>query len=133
MGVWRLVELGAGFTPDLSARENAVLGAVTLGLSRGEARERVERILTFAGLSEFSEMQLRNFSTGMNMRLAFSVAIQVDADVLLIDEVLAVGDGSFRDRCHEELEQLRDEGRDDRLGHPLDGGPEASLLEGAPA
>ena len=105
------VELGAGFTPDLSARENAVLGAVTLGLSRGEARERVERILTFAGLSEFSEMQLRNFSTGMNMRLAFSVAIQVDADVLLIDEVLAVGDGSFRDRCHEELEQLRDEGR----------------------
>ncbi|MGH2956781.1 MAG: ATP-binding cassette domain-containing protein [Solirubrobacterales bacterium] len=105
------VELGAGFTPDLSARENAALGAVMLGLSRAEARRRAERILAFAGLSDLAELELRNFSSGMNVRLAFSVAIQVDAEVLLIDEVLTAGDSSFKQRCHDELERLHSRGR----------------------
>ena len=105
------VELGVDLRPDLSARDNVVLNATMLGLNRSQARERVDEIIAFAGLEEFAAMKLRNFSSGMKVRLAFSVAIQVDADVLLVDEVLAVGDSAFQRRCFEEFERLKGEGR----------------------
>ena len=105
------VELGVDLRPDLSARDNVILNATMLGLSRSEACDRVDAILAFAGLEEFETMRLRNFSSGMKVRLAFSVAIQVDADVLLVDEVLAVGDSSFQRRCFQEFDRLKREGR----------------------
>jgi ABC-type polysaccharide/polyol phosphate transport system ATPase subunit/ABC-type polysaccharide/polyol phosphate export permease len=105
------VELGVDLRADLSARDNVILNATMLGLSRSQARERLEEIIAFAGLEEFREMELRNFSSGMKVRLAFSVAIQVDADVLLVDEVLAVGDASFQQRCFEQFDRLKREGR----------------------
>jgi ABC-type polysaccharide/polyol phosphate transport system ATPase subunit len=105
------IELGVGFNPDLAARDNAILNAIMLGLTRREALERYDRIIDFAGLREFEELKLKNYSSGMLVRLAFSVMIQVDADVLLIDEVLAVGDAAFQQKCHDEFNRLRDEGR----------------------
>ena len=104
------VELGVDLREDLSARDNAILNATLLGLSRAQARERLDKMLSFAGLEEFGEMKLRNFSSGMKVRLAFAVAIEVDADVLLVDEVLAVGDASFQLRCFEEFSRLNREG-----------------------
>jgi ABC-type polysaccharide/polyol phosphate transport system ATPase subunit len=105
------IELGVGFNPDLAARDNAILNAIMLGLTRREALERYDRIIDFAGLREFEELKLKNYSSGMLVRLAFSVMIQVDADVLLIDEVLAVGDAAFQQKCYDEFNRLRDEGR----------------------
>jgi ABC-type polysaccharide/polyol phosphate transport system ATPase subunit len=105
------IELGVGFNPDLAARDNAMLNAIMLGLTKPEAAERVDRIIEFAGLTEFEELKLKNYSSGMLVRLAFSVMIQVDADVLLIDEVLAVGDAEFQQKCFDEFNRLRDEGR----------------------
>jgi ABC-type polysaccharide/polyol phosphate transport system ATPase subunit len=105
------IELGVGFNPDLAARDNAMLNAIMLGLNKTEAAERVDRIIEFAGLGEFEELKLKNYSSGMLVRLAFSVMIQVDADVLLIDEVLAVGDAEFQQKCNDEFNRLRDEGR----------------------
>jgi ABC-type polysaccharide/polyol phosphate transport system ATPase subunit len=105
------IELGVGFNPDLAATDNIILNAIMLGLSRREARERVERVLDFAELQEFRELKLKNYSSGMHVRLAFSVMIQVDAEVLLIDEVLAVGDAAFQQKCYDEFNRLRDAGR----------------------
>ena len=105
------IELGVGFNPDLAARDNAILNAIMLGLTRRDALERYDRIIEFAGLREFEELKLKNYSSGMLVRLAFSVMIQVDADVLLIDEVLAVGDAAFQQKCYDEFNRLRDEGR----------------------
>jgi ABC-type polysaccharide/polyol phosphate transport system ATPase subunit len=105
------IELGVGFNPDLAARENVVLNALMLGLSPTAARERVDRVIEFAELEEFADLKLKNYSSGMHVRLAFSVMIQVDADVLLIDEVLAVGDASFQQKCFDEFHRLRREGR----------------------
>jgi ABC-type polysaccharide/polyol phosphate transport system ATPase subunit len=105
------IELGVGFNPDLAARDNAILNAIMLGLTRREALERYDRIIDFAGLREFEELKLKNYSSGMLVRLAFSVMIQVDADVLLIDEVLAVGDASFQQKCFDQFNRLRDAGR----------------------
>jgi ABC-type polysaccharide/polyol phosphate transport system ATPase subunit len=105
------IELGVGFNPDLAGRDNAILNAIMLGLSRREALERYDRIIDFAGLREFEELKLKNYSSGMLVRLAFSVMIQVDADILLIDEVLAVGDAAFQQKCYDEFNRLRDEGR----------------------
>jgi ABC-type polysaccharide/polyol phosphate transport system ATPase subunit/ABC-type polysaccharide/polyol phosphate export permease len=105
------VELGVDLRPELSARDNVILNATMLGLSRAQAHERLDEILAFAGLEEFGAMKLRNFSSGMKVRLAFSVAIQVDADILLVDEVLSVGDSSFQRRCFEEFDRLKSEGR----------------------
>ena len=82
-----------------------------LGLSPREARERYDRVIEFAELEEFADLKLKNYSSGMHVRLAFSVMIQVDADVLLIDEVLAVGDAAFQQKCFDEFHRLRDEGR----------------------
>jgi ABC-type polysaccharide/polyol phosphate transport system ATPase subunit len=101
------IELGVGFNPDLPARENVMINATMLGLSPREARNRFARIIDFAELGEFTEVKLKNYSSGMMVRLAFSVMIQVDADILLIDEVLAVGDAAFQQKCFEEFERIK--------------------------
>jgi ABC-type polysaccharide/polyol phosphate transport system ATPase subunit len=105
------IELGVGFNPDLTARDNVILNAIMLGLSRKEARARFDDVIAFAELEEFLDMRLKNYSSGMSVRLAFSVAIQVDADILLIDEVLAVGDANFQQKCFDEFQRLKREGR----------------------
>jgi ABC-type polysaccharide/polyol phosphate transport system ATPase subunit len=105
------IELGVGFNPDLTARDNIVINAVMMGLSRRQARERFERIIAFAELEEFVDLKLKNYSSGMAVRLGFATAIQVDADVLLVDEVLAVGDAAFQQKCFEEFARLRSSGR----------------------
>ena len=89
------IELGVGFNPDLTARENVVLNGVMMGLSRREARRRFDEVMEFAELEEFVDLRLKNYSSGMRVRLAFSVMVQAEADILLVDEVLAVGDASF--------------------------------------
>jgi ABC-type multidrug transport system ATPase subunit len=98
-----------GFNPDLVARDNITLNAVMLGLTPTEARKRVDEVIDFAELHEFTDLKLKNYSSGMQVRLAFSVMIQVDADILLIDEVLAVGDAAFQQKCYDEFHRLRDE------------------------
>jgi ABC-type polysaccharide/polyol phosphate transport system ATPase subunit len=105
------IELGVGFNPDLTARDNAIINAIMLGLSRRQALERLDEIIAFAELESFMDLKLKNYSSGMQVRLAFSVAIQVDADVVLIDEVLAVGDASFQQKCFTEFARLKAEGR----------------------
>jgi ABC-type polysaccharide/polyol phosphate transport system ATPase subunit len=105
------IELGVGFNPDLAARDNVLLNGIMLGLSPRQALERFDRIIEFAELEEFVDLKLKNYSSGMQIRLAFSVMVQVDADVLLIDEVLAVGDASFQQKCFEQFHRLRDEGK----------------------
>ena len=105
------IELGVGFNMDLTARDNVMINAIMLGLTRQQARERFDDIIAFAGLEEFLDLKLKNYSSGMTVRLAFSVAIQVDAEVLLIDEVLAVGDAAFQQKCFSEFHRLKDEGR----------------------
>ena len=105
------IELGVGFSPDLTARDNVMINAIMLGLSRSEARERFDSIVSFAELEGFMDLKLKNYSSGMHVRLAFAVAIQVDADILLIDEVLAVGDASFQQKCFEEFARLKEAGR----------------------
>ncbi|MCU1526592.1 MAG: transporter related protein, partial [Frondihabitans sp.] len=105
------IELGVGFNPDLPARDNVMLNATMLGLSPREARERFDAIIDFAELRDFIDLKLKNYSSGMMVRLAFSVMIQVDADVLLIDEVLAVGDAAFQQKCYDEFERIRASGR----------------------
>ncbi len=105
------IELGVGFNPDLAARDNVILNAIMLGLTPSEARERYEQVIDFAELREFEDLKLKNYSSGMHVRLAFSVMIQVDAEILLIDEVLAVGDAAFQQKCFDEFNRLRDEGK----------------------
>lgn len=105
------IELGVGFNMDLTARDNVMINAIMLGLTRQQARERFDDIIAFAGLEDFLDLKLKNYSSGMTVRLAFSVAIQVDAEVLLIDEVLAVGDAAFQQKCFAEFHRLKDEGR----------------------
>src|SRR5205085_4647458 len=105
------IELGVGFNPDLAARDNVVLNAIMLGLSPRDARERFDRVIEFAELEEFVDLKLKNYSSGMHVRLAFSVMIQVDADILLIDEVLAVGDASFQQKCFDVFHRMKDEGK----------------------
>ena len=105
------IELGVGFNPDLTARDNVLINAIMLGLTRKQANERFDEIIAFAELEEFLDLKLKNYSSGMSVRLGFSVAIQVDADILLVDEVLAVGDASFQRKCFDEFESMRDEGR----------------------
>jgi ABC-type polysaccharide/polyol phosphate transport system ATPase subunit len=105
------LELGVGFNPELSATENAAINAVMLGLSRREGRRRVASMLDFADLTEFSETRLKDLSTGMRMRLAFAALIETDPDVLLVDEIMAVGDRAFQEKCTEAFEAYRRRGR----------------------
>ena len=101
------IELGVGFNPDLAAYDNVLLNATMLGLTPREARRRFDQIIDFAELRDFAELKIKNYSSGMLVRLAFSVMIQVDADVLLIDEVLAVGDAAFQQKCFDEFARIR--------------------------
>ncbi len=105
------IELGVGFNPELTARDNAIINAIMLGLTRKQAEARLDDIVAFAELEEFMDLKLKNYSSGMYVRLAFSVAIQVDADILLIDEVLAVGDANFQQKCFDEFARLKAAGR----------------------
>jgi ABC-type polysaccharide/polyol phosphate transport system ATPase subunit len=105
------IELGVGFNPSFTARENVLLNGVMMGLTPKEARRRFDQVIDFAELGEFVEMKLKNYSTGMALRLAFALMVQSDADVMLIDEVLAVGDASFAQKCMDALQGFRDEGR----------------------
>jgi ABC-type polysaccharide/polyol phosphate transport system ATPase subunit len=105
------IELGVGFNPDLAAADNIILNGIMLGLSPREARRRVDDVIAFAELEEFVDLKLKNYSSGMQVRLAFSVMIQVDADVLLIDEVLAVGDAAFQQKCFDVFNRMRNEGK----------------------
>src|SRR3954453_884391 len=93
------IELGVGFDPNLAARDNVTVNGIMLGLSPREARRRYDEIMDFAELRGFEDLLLKNYSSGMHVRLAFSVMIQVDADVLLVDEILAVGDAAFQQKC----------------------------------
>jgi ABC-type polysaccharide/polyol phosphate transport system ATPase subunit len=105
------IELGVGFNPDLPARDNVMLNATMLGLSPREAARRFDEVIAFAELEDFVDLKLKNYSSGMEVRLAFSVMIQVDADILLIDEVLAVGDAAFQQKCFDEFARIREQGR----------------------
>lgn len=106
-----LLELGAGFHPELSGRENVFLNGAILGLSKKEITARFDDIVEFAGLADFIDTPVKNYSSGMFVRLGFAVAAHVEPDVLLIDEVLSVGDESFQRRCAEKIEEFRRDGR----------------------
>jgi len=106
-----LLELGAGFHPDLSGRENIFLNGAILGMTRSEIDRKLEEIIDFSGLEKFVDTPVKNYSSGMVVRLGFAVATNVDPEILIIDEVLAVGDESFQHRCHEKIESFRQEGR----------------------
>lgn len=105
-----LIELGAGFHPDMSGRENIYINASIFGLTKKEIDARIEDIIAFSELEEYIENPVRTYSSGMYMRLAFAVAINVDADILLIDEILAVGDANFQSKCFEKLKELKNRG-----------------------
>jgi ABC-2 type transport system ATP-binding protein len=105
------IELGVGFNMELSARENVTLNGVMMGLSQREAQRRLDAVLDFAELEEFVDLKLKNYSSGMLVRLAFSVMIQAEAEILLIDEVLAVGDAAFRQKCRDVFREMRDSDR----------------------
>jgi ABC-type polysaccharide/polyol phosphate transport system ATPase subunit len=105
------IELGVGFNPELTARENIVLNGVMIGLTPQETRNRLDAVLEFAELHEFSELKLKNYSSGMLVRLAFSVMMEADADILLIDEVLAVGDAAFQQKCADAFREMKAAGK----------------------
>ncbi len=105
-----LIELGAGFHPDMSGKENIYINASILGLTRKEIDERIDRIIEFSELKEYIDNPIRTYSSGMYMRLAFSVAINVDADILFIDEILAVGDIAFQKKCFEKIKEIKASG-----------------------
>ncbi|HWE57384.1 MAG TPA: ABC transporter ATP-binding protein [Acidimicrobiales bacterium] len=106
-----LLELGAGFHPELSGRENVFLNGAILGLPQSELKKRFDEIVDFAGVGEFIDEPVKNYSSGMYVRLGFSVAINVDPDVLFVDEVLAVGDEAFQRKCYDKFNELRSAGK----------------------
>jgi ABC-type polysaccharide/polyol phosphate transport system ATPase subunit len=106
-----LIELGAGFHHELTGRENILLNGLLLGLSKGEVLRRESQIIEFAELGDFIDVPVKQYSSGMYMRLAFAIATEVNPDILLIDEILAVGDGEFRRKCFERIQQFRTLGK----------------------
>ena len=106
-----LLELGAGFHPDFSGRENIYFNSSIFGLTKKEIDKRLDQIIEFSELQDFIDNPVRTYSSGMYMRLAFSVAINVDADILLIDEILSVGDQHFQEKCFKKMRELREEGK----------------------
>ena len=106
-----LLELGAGFHPDFSGRENIYFNASIFGLTRKEIDSRLDQIIEFSELGTYIDNPVRTYSSGMYMRLAFSVAINVDADILLIDEILSVGDQHFQEKCFKKMNELKNEGK----------------------
>ncbi len=115
--IWRrgrvstLIELGVGFNPELAARDNVIVNGIMMGLSPREARARYDSVIDFAELDDYQDLKLKNYSSGMQIRLAFSVAVHVNADILLVDEILAVGDAAFQQKCFDVFNRLRDEGK----------------------
>ena len=105
-----LLELGSGFNPDFTGRENVYLNAAILGLSRDETDQRFEEIARFAGIGDFMDQPVKTYSSGMYVRLAFSVATNVDPDILIVDEALAVGDEAFQRKCFARIEEIKDRG-----------------------
>ncbi len=105
------IELGVGFNPELSARENVVLNGVLMGLGRREAQRRLGEVIEFAELEDFVDLKLKNYSSGMMVRLAFAIMVQADADIMLIDEVLAVGDAAFAQKCMDFFYEKREAGK----------------------
>ena len=106
-----LLELGAGFHPDFSGRENIYFNSSIFGLTKKEIDARLDQIIEFSELKDFIDNPVRTYSSGMYMRLAFSVAINVDADILLIDEILSVGDQHFQEKCFNKMRELKAEGK----------------------
>lgn len=106
-----LLELGAGFHPDFSGRENIYFNASIFGLTQKEIDDRIDKIIEFSELGSYIDNPVRTYSSGMYMRLAFAVAINVDADILLIDEILAVGDQHFQDKCITKMKELKAQGK----------------------
>ena len=106
-----LLELGAGFHPDFSGRENIYFNASIFGLTQKEIDDRIDKIIEFSELGSYIDNPVRTYSSGMYMRLAFAVAINVDADILLIDEILAVGDQHFQDKCIAKMKELKAQGK----------------------
>lgn len=106
-----LLELGAGFHPDFSGRENIYFNASIFGLTRKEIETRINEIIEFSELGSFIDNPVRTYSSGMYMRLAFSVAINVDAEILLVDEILSVGDEHFQEKCFKKIEELKAQGK----------------------
>ena len=106
-----LIEVGAGFHPELSGRENVFLNAAILGMKRHEIEARYDEIVAFSEIEQFIDQEVKHYSSGMFMRLAFSVAIHVELDVLLVDEILSVGDAPFREKCRLKFEELISEGK----------------------
>ncbi|WP_224778572.1 ABC transporter ATP-binding protein [Leucobacter sp. Psy1] len=106
-----LLEVGAGFHPNLTGRENVYLNAAILGMSRQETDERFEQILEFSEIGEFIDTEVKRYSSGMYSRLGFSVAVHTELDVLLVDEILSVGDAPFRAKCNDKIAELQDQGK----------------------
>jgi ABC-2 type transport system ATP-binding protein len=105
------IELGVGFNPEMTALENGILNGVLMGLTRREARRRLAEVIEFAELEDFTDLKVKNYSSGMMVRLAFSIMIQADADVMLVDEVLAVGDAAFAQKCMDVFHEKRRAGK----------------------
>jgi ABC-type polysaccharide/polyol phosphate transport system ATPase subunit len=105
------IELGVGFNPELNARDNVRINGTLLGLSKRELEDRFDEIIAFAELERFVDQKLKNYSSGMQVRLAFSIAIQVPFDILLLDEVLAVGDAGFQEKCFAVFDDIRAAGK----------------------
>jgi lipopolysaccharide transport system ATP-binding protein len=106
-----VLELGIGFHGDLTAKENVQLYGVIMGLSRSEIKKRTDPVLDFAGLTRFQDARLKNFSSGMQVRLAFSIAIQTEADIFLVDEALSVGDKEFQEKCLAKFREFKNQGK----------------------
>lgn len=106
-----LIELGAGFHHELTGRENILLNGLLMGYSRSEMKEREQRIIEFAGVGEFIDAPVKQYSSGMHMRLAFAVATEVDPDILIVDEILGVGDESFQKKCFARIRGFREGGK----------------------
>lgn len=105
-----LLEVGAGFHPELTGRENIYLNATVFGMKKSEIEERFDDIIAFSEIADFMDTPLKRYSSGMRVRLGFSVAIHTEPDILILDEVLAVGDAGFREKCMQKIEQKRQEG-----------------------
>ncbi len=105
------LELGAGFQPELSGRDNVYLYGALLGLTHTQLSQKYDKIVSYAGLARFMDQKVKNYSSGMQARLAFSISVHADADILLVDEVLAVGDAEFQERCFETFRELKRKGK----------------------
>ena len=105
-----LIELGAGFHPDMTGRENMYINASIFGIPRKEVQRRYKDIVSFSGIEDYIDERIRNYSSGMYLRLAFSIAINVDADIMIIDEILAVGDMQFQQKCIDRLKEMKSKG-----------------------